>query len=163
MVVEENPDRKKSSYRRRRGETLAKCCVLFYGLLQTLSHIRIRLMKSSFDLLLYKTLKIIFNYILWTKNMWKSKTRVTSYEFRCAIYEFKRVTSSNPRVTSSNPQVTSSNLQVTSSNPWVRSSNSRFTSLNPRVTSSNSRVTSLNPRVTSSNPEVWRLKAQIGI
>ena len=25
--------------------------------------------------------------------MWKSKTRVTSYEFRCTIYEFKRVTS----------------------------------------------------------------------
>ena len=34
------------------------------GLLQTLPRIRKRLIKSSFDLLLYKALQIIFNYSL---------------------------------------------------------------------------------------------------
>ena len=110
------------------------------SLLQTLSHIRMRLIKSSFESLLYKALWIIFNCSLWTKNMWKSKIRVTSYKFRYTIYKFKRVTSSNPWVTSSNLQVTSSILQITSSNPRVTSSNSWVTSSNSWVTSSNPRV-----------------------
>ena len=58
MVVEENPDRKKEVHV---GEEELKHWqnVVYYfmdGLLQTLSHIGIRLIKSSFDLLLYKTL-----------------------------------------------------------------------------------------------------------
>ena len=59
----------KSSYRRRRGESLAKFCVLLYGCpLETFSCIGIRFIKSSFDLAPYKALQIIFNYFRGIKN-----------------------------------------------------------------------------------------------
>ena len=46
-----------SLYLGRRGETLADFVYYFMdGLLKTLAHIRIRLIKSSFKLLLYKAL-----------------------------------------------------------------------------------------------------------
>ena len=82
--------------------------VVYYfmdGLLQTLSHIITRLIKSSLDLLLYKTLYIIFiffeqkicgkvkhelrvqMYDLRVQTSYKFES--TNYEFKSSSYEFK--------------------------------------------------------------------------
>ena len=76
------------------GEEEVKICQNFVyyimdGLLQMLSHIRIRLIKSSFDFFLYKSLQIIFNYYFEQKICGKVKHEL-------------RVKSSDVRFTSSN-------------------------------------------------------------
>ena len=91
----------KTSQRGRRGKTLAKFVYYFMdGLLQTFSHIRIRLMKSSFDLLLFYTsyLIIIFDY-----QPYKSSLIIFFEQKVCGKVKHKlRFTSSDVRFTSAN-------------------------------------------------------------
>ena len=57
------------SYKGKRGETLTKfmCTYFLDELLSRLSHIRLRLITSSFEFSLSKALQIIFNYFLQPK------------------------------------------------------------------------------------------------
>ena len=135
------------------------------GLLQTLPRIRKRLIKSSFDLLLYKALQIIFNYSLWTKNMWKSKTRVTSsderfmssnklqvrimsYELISASYEFK---STSYELKSTSYKFKSTSYKFKSTSYEFKPRNYEFTSMSLETKSISRKIKSMGWEIKSTS------------